>query len=103
LGDFNGMPTKKLTVEQETQIGIVIDMLERLEGKVDIAESARREREKSVDELVVSLKHSVKGNAKPGLEKDMLAVQANVRLTNWIGTIIGAAVLLDLISHYIPK
>jgi hypothetical protein len=78
-------------------------MLEELGNKVDIAEAARREREKSVDELVVSLKHSVKGNAKPGLEKDMLAVQANVRLTNWIGTIIGAAVLLDLISHYLPK
>lgn len=96
------MAAKKLTVEEQTQIGLVIDMLERLEGKVDVAEAARHEREQKADAMLVSLMHSVKGNSKPGLEKEMLSVQASVKIAQWIGGIIGAAVLLDLVSHYFP-
>jgi len=94
------MPKKLITQEEQTQIGLIIDMLQRLEGKVDLAEAARHEREQTTDELVLSLKNSVKGNGKPGLEKDVLILQSRTIAMVWILAAIFGGVLADLVGHY---
>jgi hypothetical protein len=96
------MPTKKLTVEQETQISIIINMLEELGNKVDIAEAARREREKNADELLTKIDHAVFGNGKSGLVLDVKGVVDRVKALGWaIGIIVGI-VLTEAVKGYLP-
>jgi hypothetical protein len=96
------MPTKKLTVEQETQIGLIIDMLERLEGKVDIAEAARKEREQNESAMLMKLDHTVFGNAKRGLVKDMQSALEKITLGIWLFIGIFSIVIADFVKHYLP-
>lgn len=96
------MPTKKLSVEEQTQIGMIIDMLTRLENKVDLAEAARHEREKDADETLLILKHAVKGNGKPGLESRMQTVESKVIFVAGVIVIAGGGIIADLLKHYFP-
>jgi hypothetical protein len=93
---------RKITVEQETQISIIINMLEELGNKVDIAEAARREREKNADELLTKIDHAVFGNGKNGLVIDVKGVVDRVKALGWaIGIIVGI-VLTEAVKGYLP-
>ena len=96
------MPSKRLSVDEQTQIGIIIDMLEGLQSEVRIAESARREREKDADETLLILKHAVKGNGKPGLESRMQTVESKVIFVAGVIVIAGGGIIADLLKHYFP-
>lgn len=96
------MPTKKLSVEEQTQIGMIIDMLTRLESKVDLTEAARHEREVNESTLLTKLDHAVFGNSKNGLIKDVQGAVAKINLGVWLFVGIFSVVILDLVKHYLP-
>ena len=96
------MPPRKLSVEEQTQIGLIIGLVQDLQNEVRIAEAARREREKDADETLLILKHAVKGNGKPGLESRMQTVESKVILAIGLFVIAGSGIIADLLKHYFP-
>ena len=87
---------KSVTPDVETQIGLIFNILQDWQ----IAEAARREREIDNDKTIAELKAAVKGNGKPGLEKDVLILQGRVILGIWILAGILGGVVADLVGHY---
>ena len=96
------MPKKLITQEEQTQIGLIIDMLQRLEGKVDLAEAARHEREVNESEKLVKLDHAVFGNAKNGLVKDMQSALAKITIGIWLIIAILSVAIADYAKHLFP-
>jgi len=98
------MPNRKsvYTPEGQTQINIIIGLLQDLQNEVRIAEAARVEREKDAAETLLVLKHAVQGNGKVGLETRMERVESKVVLAIGVFIIAGSGIIADLLKHYFP-
>ena len=96
------MVKKLITQEEQTQIGLIIDMLERLEGKVDLAEAARHEREINESALLTKLDHTVFGNGKRGLVQSLQSAADKITIGIWLFVGIFSIVLADFVKHYLP-
>jgi len=74
-----------LKIVQEIQTQNVVQALE-----IEDLQDCTKEHDADID-----------GNGNPGLKADMGMVKANLKLINWIGGIITAAVVLDAVSRLI--
>lgn len=68
-----------------------------------LAESARLEREKKNDDLIVAHEGALNGNGKQGLKTDVQLLKDAQGRVNWVSAIFTTAVILDLASRVLAK
>lgn len=98
------MAAKKMVTNEQILTEIMQIHL-RIE-EIQLAEAARIEREKVTDDMVHSHDRAINGNGKPGLKSDVQTNRSDIQIVrdqvgriNWIGAIITAAIIADIVSR----
>lgn len=97
------MPTKPIAERRSTDIEL-LNAVKEINDTLSIMrqqESARLEREKHNDAMLIEHEKSIKGNGKPGLQTDMQLVKDNLTRINWIGAIVTSAIIIDLLARIV--
>jgi hypothetical protein len=53
----------------------------------------------NVQECVDEHDEAINGNGKPGLKADVEATKNNLKIVNWLGALIAAAIIMDMVTR----
>ena len=99
------MTAKKATVTNEQILTEIMQVHIKI-AEIQLAEAARVEREKVLDDMVHSHDRAINGNGKPGLKSDTQKNTSDIQIVrdqlgriNWLGALVTAAIVADIISR----